>query len=136
VVASRVPAFDDLLYSLVKAKGLSLREFAARVGQAHTVFSMIRAGTRPVPMEHVPVWADALDLPEGSAERDRFFDLAALTHVPSPEARVRLERMLVRMDDLAVKHSALRRLFDEQQARTPRTPPPVQRHPTPPPKPR
>lgn len=124
MVASRVPAFDALLYSLVKARGLSLREFAERVDYPHTGFSNIKAGQRPVPLDRAPAWADALGLVEGHPKRDRFLDLAALTHLPA-EARIRLERVLQRMDDLEVKHEALRRMWADQDSRQlPARPPP------------
>jgi len=119
-----------MLYLLVERHG-SLREFAARVGQSHTVFSQIRAGLRPAPLEHVPQWADALGLAEGTPERERFIDLAALTHLP-PESRARFEKLLVRHDELLAKFQAMRRLYDELQAKSPRHPRPPPRQPPPP----
>lgn len=118
MVASGVPAFDDMLYRLVEARGLSLREFAERVGYPHTGFSNIKAGQRPVPLDRAPAWADALGLAEDAPERIRVLDLAALTHLPA-EARVRFERLLVEVDDLKVKHAAFRRLLDESRGGKP-----------------
>ena len=113
MVASGVSAFAELLYRLIEHHG-SLREFAARVGQSHSLFSQIRSGMRPAPLEHVPAWADALGLKEGSFDRQRFLDLAALTPLP-PDARKRFERLLEENDDYKVKLAAFRRLLDESR---------------------
>jgi transcriptional regulator with XRE-family HTH domain len=71
--------FGDYLDLLLKARGLSVRAFAARVGsQAGSVSISKRKTMNP---DRMIAWADALDL--DGEERERFFDLATLTHAPT-----------------------------------------------------
>lgn len=108
---------------------MSLNDFAKLVDYPQPTFSQIRAGTRPVPMHRVSGWADALRLEEDSPERERFLNLAALTHVPDEAARVRIERVLEKHEALKTQHQAIRRQLDEMLQQTPRTPPPPRKPP-------
>jgi transcriptional regulator with XRE-family HTH domain len=72
--------FGEYLYEAIKRKGVSLREFAPRLGVTHSMLSQIKSGQVRVPPERHEQWADALEL-QGD-EREFFLDLAALSCAP------------------------------------------------------
>jgi transcriptional regulator with XRE-family HTH domain len=79
--------FGEFLATLVRRQGLSMADFAARIGQSASTLSRVRTGLRKPRPEQVARWADALQL--GPDDRAQFLDLALLELTP-PEVRVRL----------------------------------------------
>lgn len=72
--------FGDMLYGLLRERGVSMRQFAKEVGVAAPSISLMKKGRRPVPWDQAVYWADHLNL--SKVERIRFLDLAALTQSP------------------------------------------------------
>lgn len=61
--------------------GLSARAFAKLVGTTAPRLSEMRSGKRLAPLKQIEKWAQVLNI-TSRAERERFFDLASLTHAP------------------------------------------------------
>jgi transcriptional regulator with XRE-family HTH domain len=81
--------FGEFLATLVRRQGMSMADFAARVGLSASTLSRVRTGQRLPAPEQVARWADALALdPEN---RSLFVELALLARTP-PEVRQRLEQ--------------------------------------------
>jgi transcriptional regulator with XRE-family HTH domain len=57
-----------------------MREFARLAGANQSALSQMKLGRRPVPLARIEGWADVLGL-SGRA-RERFLDLAEMTHIP------------------------------------------------------
>ena len=70
--------FGSYLRSLRLKAGYGLRRFAAQVGYQPSNLSNLERGKLPPPRDPqvLEELADALSLAEGSAEREKFFDLA------------------------------------------------------------
>ena len=90
-------AYGEMLKSLIAQKGYGLREFAQRVGYAHSNISAIMAGRRPPPLDRIERWADALGL--DGQERQEFLEEAYLAHAPQ-QVRHIVDRMRVEIDSL------------------------------------
>jgi transcriptional regulator with XRE-family HTH domain len=69
-----------MLYEAIARKGLTVSEFARLVKVRQPNISEIRRGARRAPRASIEKWADVLSLK--GEERERFLDLAALTHAP------------------------------------------------------
>src|SRR5262245_23055820 len=68
--------FGEFLATLVRRQGMSMADFAARVGLSASTLSRVRTGQRLPAPEQVAKWADALALdPENRA---LFIELALL----------------------------------------------------------
>lgn len=81
-------AFVFMIKPLISSKFKSRRAFV-RVAEpandeesSQAYLGSVIAGKRPVPLDRVEAWADALDL-KGN-DRRRFLLLAAITHIPKP----------------------------------------------------
>jgi transcriptional regulator with XRE-family HTH domain len=61
--------------------GLSARAFARLVGTTAPRISEMRRGKRLAPLKQMEKWASVLNI-SSKADRERFLDLAALTHAP------------------------------------------------------
>jgi hypothetical protein len=77
-----------MLYRAIAEKGLSVSEFARLVKARQPNISEIRRGARRAPKAGITKWADVLGLK--GEERERFLDLAALTHAPE-----RIQRLVI-----------------------------------------
>ena len=77
-----------MLYQAIAQKGLTVSEFARLVKVPQPNVSEIKRGARRAPLAGIEKWADVLGL-EGD-ERERFLDLAALTHTPE-----RIQRLII-----------------------------------------
>ena len=77
-MSRKAESFGAYLRSLRLKAGYGLRKFAARVGYQPSNLSNLERGKLRPPRdpERLEELADALGLAEGSAERDKFFDLA------------------------------------------------------------
>jgi transcriptional regulator with XRE-family HTH domain len=72
--------FGEFLATMVRRQGLSMADFAARIGQSASTLSRVRTGLRKPRPEQVARWADALQL--APADRTTFLDLALLELTP------------------------------------------------------
>jgi len=99
------PAFGVHLYGLLRQRGITLRAFAKSVGAVQPNITRIKQGRRPCPTEHAERWADELGLV--GDERDRFLDLAALTHAP-----VRIQKLVAEAE--GAQGATLRELATKQ----------------------
>jgi transcriptional regulator with XRE-family HTH domain len=79
--------FGEFLATVVRRQGLSMADFAARVGLSPSTLSRVRTGQRLAAPGQVERWADELKLDAGT--RATFIDLALLARTP-PEVRERL----------------------------------------------
>jgi len=99
--------FGELLYCELKERGITLSAFARTVAYPQPNFSLIRKGVRPVPVDRVKGWADALGL--AGPQREHFLDMAALTHAPE-RIRILVTQLQVNWSmDLRVLASAPKR---------------------------
>jgi len=81
--------FGEFLAVIVRRQGMSMADFALRVGLSASTLSRVRTGAR-LPSDHqVAHWAEHLHL--GTEERARFLELALLDRTP-PEVRSRLAK--------------------------------------------
>ena len=93
-------AFTDLFRSLLHQRGLSQRKLAQMaepsrsIGGSAASISLTLNEKVPPPLHTVPLWADALEL-EGE-ERERFFALADIAHLPEESQ----PRWVDRLDEL------------------------------------
>ena len=81
-----------LLFERMERAGLSARAFARLVGTVPPRLSEIKKGRRLAPLRRIEHWADVLGIKD-KKERERFIDLAALTHVPE-----RLQKLIVGLE--------------------------------------
>jgi len=72
--------FGTYLEELLADRKLTARQFGKKVDVIATFLSKVMMGTRPVPVRRIEDWADALKL--SGNERERFLELAWLTHTP------------------------------------------------------
>jgi transcriptional regulator with XRE-family HTH domain len=72
--------FGEFLFSRIKARGMSIRSFAAVSGIKHPMLHRIRQGKTSPPPDRLDQWAKVLGLV--GAEREYFLDLAALASCP------------------------------------------------------
>jgi transcriptional regulator with XRE-family HTH domain len=79
--------FGEFLASMVRRQGMSMADFALKVGLSPSTLSRVRTGIRLPSVQQVTAWADHLHL--GAEDRSRFLELALLDRTP-PEVRVRL----------------------------------------------
>jgi len=84
--------FAELLFERIERAGLSARSFARLVGKVPPRLSEIKNGRRLAPLKRIEHWAEVLGIKD-KKERERFIDLAALTHVPE-----RLQRLIVGLE--------------------------------------
>ena len=93
-----------LLFDRMERAGLSARAFARLVGTVPPRLSEIKKGRRFAPLRRIEHWADVLGIKD-KKERERFIDLAALTHVPE-----RLQKLIVGLEKKTGK--SLRQLVE------------------------
>ena len=86
-----------MLFERIERAGLSARSFARLVGTEPPRLSEIKRGKRLAPLKKIERWADVLGIKERK-ERERFYDLAALTHTPE-----RLQKLIVGLEKKAGK---------------------------------
>jgi transcriptional regulator with XRE-family HTH domain len=88
--------FGTYLTTILAEKGWSLREFARQSGAHQAALSLMNNGKRPVPLARVEAWADLLELT--GRNRERFIDLAELSHAPE-----RLRNLVLAVEKAAGK---------------------------------
>ena len=81
-----------MLFELIERAGLSARSFARLVGTEPPRLSEIRKGKRLAPLKKIERWAEVLGI-TNRKERERFYDLAALTHTPE-----RLQKLIIELE--------------------------------------
>jgi transcriptional regulator with XRE-family HTH domain len=74
--------FGELLSAQVRRQGLTMAEFAAKVGLSASTLSRVRTGARPPTQAQAERWAKALAL-DGDARSD-FVAAAMLARTPAP----------------------------------------------------
>lgn len=90
VGAMKTP-FGELLYEKIKISGITIPEFAIKVGIPKSTLSKISDG------KLAPNWAKAIECADRlrltGHDRQRFLDMAAVAHMPI-EAQARFSRVL------------------------------------------
>ncbi|HYE06501.1 MAG TPA: helix-turn-helix transcriptional regulator [Planctomycetota bacterium] len=88
-------AFGQFMKERWEKLGLHQAEFCRRVGKPAGWVQQIREGKKTPPLGEMATWANVLDLT--GVDRQRFFDLAAVAHLPE-EAQ---PRFLTLVDEAA-----------------------------------
>ncbi len=70
--------FGKILYACLVRKGLSVNEFAKRIGLTPSFISSVYGGRKPPPIDRLTEWADRLNLK--GAERAAFVLIGHLEH--------------------------------------------------------
>ncbi len=73
-------AFGQFMKERWEKLGLHQAEFCRRVGKPAGCVQQIREGKKTPPLGEMTTWANVLDLT--GIDRQRFFDLAAVAHLP------------------------------------------------------
>jgi transcriptional regulator with XRE-family HTH domain len=74
-------AFGQFMKERWEKLGLHQAEFCRRVGKPAGWVQQIREGKKTPPLGEMTTWANVLELT--GVERQRFFDLAAIAHLPA-----------------------------------------------------
>ncbi|MBA3847582.1 MAG: helix-turn-helix transcriptional regulator [Planctomycetes bacterium] len=93
-------AFGQFMKERWEKLGLHQAEFCRRVGKPAGWVQQIREGKKTPPLGEMATWANVLDL--AGVDRQRFFDLAAVAHLPE-EAQA---RFLTLVDEAARRNGA------------------------------
>lgn len=98
--------FADVLADALERAHILRVDFAKKVGTSPGFITDVMKERRTPPIDRIPAWSDVLGL-KGS-ERERFLELAVITHIPT-EARPHFLKILQRLDKLEALAQSLSR---------------------------